>query len=109
MPQLEHHALARRQTTQGLLHLLPQFSAQQPPLRIAIDTLFAYRIQTVASAFWSRNQGGILPAHFAFPELVQAQIRHNAVQPSVKTTIEPEIAEVAKHPQERFLINVVRV
>jgi hypothetical protein len=41
--------------------------------------------------------------------VVQAQIRHDAIQPGVKTAIEPEVLKVAEYPQERFLVHIVSI
>jgi len=50
-----------------------------------------------------------LGAHLALPDLVETQIRNNAVQPSVEAAVEAECMQIAVDAQECLLIHIAGV
>src|SRR6185312_634937 len=106
VPQLEHHALARRQLSQRVFHALPDLPAEQTSERVAFDPGLRRGIGAVQSPFRSGHNHGLLFANLSFAQLIQAQVRRNPVQPGVEAAIEAEMIQVAVHPQERFLVHI---
>ena len=46
---------------------------------------------------------------FALPQLIQADVGHDPVQPGMKTAIEPERMQVPVDPRKRLLVHVARI
>jgi hypothetical protein len=48
-------------------------------------------------------------SHCPFPQLIQADVGHDPVKPSMKAAIEAEGMQVAVHAKKRLLIHVPRI
>src|SRR5579863_4401079 len=98
MAELEHHALAWRQLAEHFLDSPAHLAAEQVPLRIAVDALLRDRVHPVQRTIRGRQNRRLLFPDLAFPHVIQAQIRHDPIQPRMKTTVEPERMKVAVNP-----------
>src|SRR5579863_2826754 len=55
------------------------------------------------------DHGRFLAPHFPFAQVIQTNVRHDPIQPSMKTTIKPKCMNVPVNPQKGFLIDIPRV
>src|SRR5260370_142173 len=91
------------------LYLVPN----QPPFRVQPRPQFTLKFKKIARTFILPVQmyfgGLILGPCLPRPQMIQAHVGHNAVQPGVETAFEAEAVQIAVNLQEGFLVNVARV
>lgn len=113
MLQLEDHALARGKSQHRCGDAVPDFFAQQGSFRVGIELLGRLAVEEIgvdAVGFSGcRFRGLILGAARAAAQVVQANVGHHAVEPSVKAALEAEIVQVAVDLEEGVLIEVAGV
>src|SRR5260370_12130113 len=91
------------------LYLVPN----QPPFRVQPRPQFTLKFKKIARTF-------ILPVQMYFgslifrtclppPQMIQAYVGHDAVQPGVETAFEAEAVQIAVNLKEGFLVNVARI
>src|SRR5438477_9066791 len=108
MLQLEDHALAGRQPVQRARDPCAQFPAHKITLRIGGSPPIRHTLQhIVLLAFRICRDRRIFFSHLLLPQVIEAEIGDDAVNPGIKRTLEAKTADVLVRLQERFLINVL--
>src|SRR6266852_7221326 len=113
MLHLENNAFARRKPLHRRRNPRLNLFPKQPPFRIECRAVLALPLEKVGDpfirmsgiAFWRLIFRPRLPP----PQMVQANIGDDAIQPGVKAAFKAETMEIAVDLQESFLINVARV
>src|SRR5438034_961519 len=102
MPQLEDHALARRQLLQRPADPRAQLTVPETPLRVAGGAIFLHRIGAVYHAIRSFDHRRLLLPDLPLAQMIETDVRHNPVKPGIKAAIEPEQVDILINPQESF-------
>jgi hypothetical protein len=109
MPQFKNHALAGRQPAQGAFDTLPELHVPEVALRIGVRGILFKIVHTVERTLGGIHHGRLFLADLPLAQIIQANVRHDAVEPGMEAAIEPERIDAAKHAQERFLKDVTCV
>src|ERR1700722_15678761 len=111
--QFEDHALARRKPFHGRSDARLNLFAKELPFGIERRAVFALALEEIRDAFLMspgvRLGGLILGSGLTPPELIEAHVGDDPVEPGVETALETKAVEIAVNLEERLLINVARV
>src|SRR5712664_3896341 len=113
MLHLKNDTLARRQPLHRRRNPRLNFFPEQPPLRVQRRSMLPLPLEKVGNPFIRvaavRLRSLIFRARLPPPQMIQANVCDNAVQPRVETALEAEAMQVAVNLQESLLVNVARV
>ena len=108
MLQLKNHALAGRELVQSMVDARSQFAAHQVALGVGAGPDVGNLAQDVIGfALRIHPHRSIFLAHLLLPQVVQAKIGHDAVDPGVEGALEAEVAHALVRLQKGILINVL--
>src|ERR1035437_2845534 len=108
--QFKNHPLARRQLLQRGLNPLSQYLAVQLLAGVRKRPVVRNRGQQVnLPAGVIHQHRAVLAPRLAPPQLVQAKIGHNPVNPRIKRALKPEISQIPVGLQEGLLVNILCV
>ena len=109
MLQFKDHSLFRRKLFQRRLNPAAHFPPGQHAVRIAVGPLIlGIREEVVSCPFLVHSDGPFL-ADTLSPQLIQANISPDAIQPSPETALKPELPEAAVGPQEHLLVSIAGI
>src|SRR6266436_9921985 len=102
MLHLKNDTLARRQPLHRRRNPRLNFFPEQPPLRVQRRPMLPLALEKVGNPFIRmavRLRSLILRACLTPPQMIQANIRDDAVQPRVETALEAETMQIAVNLQ----------
>src|SRR6476469_8417438 len=106
MLQLEHHALARGQLVERPRNLTAQFAPHQVAFRIRSAAAVGNLCQNVEDfAINILGDRRVFFANLLLSNVVETNVRDNAVNPRIERTLEAEAPDVSIGLEERVLIN----
>jgi hypothetical protein len=110
MLQFKNHALPGSQPAERQQNLFAQLTRHQIALRIRQSTVIGDAIQKInfLPRRVDRNRG-IFLAGLALPQMVQAEIGNNPVNPGVEGAFKAKVANVAIRFEKSFLVDVLGV
>src|SRR5438270_10667850 len=109
MFQLENHPLPRGEFVECASYLSTELPPHQIALGISAAASICYlREHVIDFAISIRRYRSIFFPHLLLADVIQAQIRNNAVNPRIERAFEAEAPDVLVGLQERVLINVLR-
>src|SRR5713101_2153239 len=104
MLHLENNTLARRQPLHRHRDPRLNFFPEQPPLRVQRRPMLPLPLEKVRNPFVRmadvRLRSLILGTRLTTPQMIQANVCDDAVQPRVETALEAETMQVAVNFQE---------
>ena len=110
MLEFEHNPFARRKLTQGANDALPQFTASEAMLRAGAGSVIRHPVEHVLLLTFRRRRRTQISAPGMFlAQVIQTQIRNDAVNPGIERALESEAREIDVRTQKRFLVNVLPV
>jgi len=109
VPEFKNHTLAGSEPAKGALDAAAELAIPHIALGIGMGGVFFKIVHAVEGAFGGIDDGRLLFSHFSLAQIIQANVGHDAVQPSVKTAIEPEGINAAEDAQEGLLKDVTCV
>ncbi len=89
----------------------PKLLPQQPPLRIRPCAQLRLTVEKVsrASICFFGHRRLIFATAGPAAQMIERHVRHDSIQPRIKTALKPEAMQVAINSEEAFLINIARV
>src|SRR5262249_16965851 len=87
----KHHPFTRCQFTEYRLYTLANLLAQHVPLRIAMPTLLRHDRHAIHFAFCDGEVRRLLFADLPLSQMVQAEVRNDAIKPGLEAAIEAEM------------------
>src|SRR2546423_3312665 len=113
MLHLKNNTLTRRKPLHRRRDALLNLAAEQSPLRIKRWPMLPLPLEKISDTFLVmvaiHFRSLIFRTRLAPPQMIEADVRHNAVEPGVEAAFKTEAVQIAVNLQESFLINVTRV
>jgi hypothetical protein len=105
----ENHTLARGKLIEDFSNPRIHLTAHELALRIYIGALLGNELQPVDFPAPGLYGYRFFFADFALPDLIEAQVRYDPVEPGAEGAIETKFGKVPVDPQKSFLVHVARV
>src|SRR5712671_1971496 len=113
MLHLKHNPFPWRQPLHRRRNPRLNFFAEQPPLRVQRRPMLPLPLKKVGDPLirvpGMRFRSLIFRPRLPPPQMIQAHVRDNPIQPGVEAALKAEAMQVAVDLQESFLVNVARV
>lgn len=104
--QLENHSLPRGEIGEGTMDAFAEFPGEEAALRVVVRTILLSGFQEIELSGGGLDDGRIFLSHFSLPEVIEADIRYDAVQPGGEIAVESERMQIFENAEERLLIHV---